>query len=216
MLLLVGGQWSSSAFTRMEKMEVAYVAANQTLREVYCRLRNTGVVDVTLTEVSVDGRVVTTGYPLPIRILPGNSYTYVFLYGGPWEGVIYISFHSQSGSEYPKTVDLQAASRNSIEEAFRGSSPAADPLTVWFESPKARDLISQARSRLREAQDAYRRGENDAAYRLAYQALFLLNQAVAAERSYQAEVGKTMLIALVIVGALVIAAMILVLWRRRG
>lgn len=121
------------AFMPVPKLEIQYVAANQTSRMIYCRLKNTGTLNVTLMEVWVDSSIVKTRDPLPTMLPPGYSYTYAFRYDGPWEGAIDITFHT-GRYEYPKRVDLQEASENSIEEAFAGSSSSCELLNALIDS----------------------------------------------------------------------------------
>ena len=120
-------------FPIYERVEIAYVAANKTSREIFCKLRNTGNAQSIIEEVRVNGTKVSTGDPLPITMDPILGYkTYVFRYDGPWEGSILISFRNpHSGYVFEQLVDLEAASRNTIEGAY----PSKDELQrAFFES----------------------------------------------------------------------------------
>jgi len=187
---------SSAAFTRFERLEITYVAADQNSRKIYCKLMNTGSMSLTLIEVLVNDRVVTTGDLLPLPMYPGDGYTYSFRYDGPWEGFIEIAFHTRESKVYTLRVDILEASKNSIAQAFINSMSRTELILkningllqgVYFESPSAMNLISQARTLLTGAQDAYNRGDYESAYTIAASALSLITQAMWVEKSYQAE-----------------------------
>lgn len=104
-------------------IEILYVAANQTSREIFCKLRGNGTVTSTVYEVRVNGTIVTTGDPLPITLKNAEYKTYVFRYDGPWEGSILIFFDVHSFFRREKggpeiLVDLQTISKNPIEGAY--------------------------------------------------------------------------------------------------
>jgi len=157
---------------------------------------NTGSMSLTLIEVLVNDRVVTTGDLLPLPMYPGDGYTYSFRYDGPWEGFIEIAFHTRESKVYTLRVDILEASKNSIAQAFINSMSRTELILkningllqgVYFESPSAMNLISQARNLLTGAQDAYNRGDYESAYTIAASALSLITQAMWVENSYQAE-----------------------------
>jgi len=103
-----------------DRLEILYVAANQTSREIYCKVLNTGSHLLTLEEVRVNGSKVVTREQLPITIKPFcvlDYRTFVFRYDGPWKGSILLDFLAE-GRVWGKLVDLQTASSNPIEGAY--------------------------------------------------------------------------------------------------
>lgn len=105
-----------------DRLEIVYVAANQTSREIFCKVRNTGNAYARLVEIRVNGSKVSMVDQLSITIESILDYrTCIFRYEGPWKGSILIDFYTISGGEYErwgKLVDLQAASSNPIEGAY--------------------------------------------------------------------------------------------------
>lgn len=104
-------------------MQILYVAANQTSREIYCKILNTGTHLLTLEEIRVNGSKVIAKDRLPLIIKPFYARDYrtcVFRYDGPWKGSILIDFHTLIGlrTDWEKLVDLQTASSNPIEGAY--------------------------------------------------------------------------------------------------
>lgn len=103
-----------------DRLQILYVAANQTSREIYCKVLNTGSHLLTLEEVRVNGSKVITSEQLPITIKPVcvlDYKTFVFRYDGPWKGSILLDFLA-AGRDWEKLVDLQTASSNPIEGAY--------------------------------------------------------------------------------------------------
>jgi len=118
-------------------LEIVYVAANQTSREIFCKIRNTGNANSILEGIRVNGSKVSTMSKLPITIEPVGDYkTCVFKYDGPWKGSILIDFYTSSCGEYErwgKLVDLQAASSNPIEGAYPSRGEIlVQSLHLWF------------------------------------------------------------------------------------
>jgi len=105
-----------------DRMEIVYVAANQTSREIFCKIRNTGNAYSRLVEIRVNSSKVGMVSQLPITIGSILDYeTCVFRYEGPWKGSILIDFYTVSGGEYErwgKLVNLRTASSNPIEGAY--------------------------------------------------------------------------------------------------
>jgi len=105
--------------TRFERIRIVYAAADQTTREIFCKLCNTGNTFAILEEVWVNGTKVSTRDPLPITMESFLDYkTIVFGYNGTWEGSILISVRTRAAYNFNGLVDLQAASRNPIGGAY--------------------------------------------------------------------------------------------------
>jgi len=105
-----------------DRLEIVYVAANQTSREIFCKIRNTGIANSSLVEIRVNSSKISMVGQLPMTIGSILDYkTCVFRYEGPWKGSILIDFYTVSGGEYErwgKLVDLRTASGNPVEGAY--------------------------------------------------------------------------------------------------
>jgi len=106
-----------------DRLQILYVAANQTSREIYCKVLNTGSHLLTIDEIKVNGSKVITRDRLPIIIRPlcvRDYKTFVFRYDGPWKGSIVIGFHTLISfpADWEKLVNLQTASSNPIGGAY--------------------------------------------------------------------------------------------------
>jgi hypothetical protein len=105
-----------------DRLQIVYVAANQTSREIFCKVRNTGNGNSSLVEIRVNSSEVSMVSQLPMNIGSTLDYrTCVFRYEGPWKGSILIDFYTVSGGQYErwgKLVDLQTASSDHIEGAY--------------------------------------------------------------------------------------------------
>jgi len=125
-----------------DRLQILYVAANQTSREAYCKVLNTGSHLLTIDEIKVNGSKVITRDRLPIVIRPfcvRDYRTFVFRYDGPWKGSIVIGFHTLPfPADWEKLVDLQAASSNPIDGAY---PDRFELLSVYF----YRNLVEIAR-----------------------------------------------------------------------
>jgi len=120
-----------------DRLEILYVAANQTSREIFCKVRNTGNAYSILEVIRVNGSKVSMVSRLPVTMEPIMDYeTCVFRYDGPWKGSMLVDFYTTSAGQYErwgKLVDLQTASNSPIEGAYpSGAELLVGSLYLWF------------------------------------------------------------------------------------